>query len=109
MRPHVYAIHETDALKDEYEFFCDSPKFRYLSKEHQETLDYLMGAFEDAKETGSLIELEKRDYEGLKKAWTLVSSKTPEFWSATIEREIPYLINQAIVLSQKYHAVVTNP
>ncbi len=113
IRPHLYEIHESNvpenAPEDIYEHFQNSERFKRLSKENQETLDYLNGVFLDAKEKGALIQLEDRDYEELKNAWESAPTQTTEFWSEFFERNVTRLINQAILLSQKYHVVVTNP
>lgn len=111
VQPHVYAIHETNTLGGSSKQAMGD---FLLSKGHQETLNYLMDAFVDAKEYGSILQLEKRDYEGLREAWELTWSQTAEnvnmtLWSSAIDSELPHLIEQAIALSQKYHVVVTNP
>ena len=111
VHPHVYAIHETNTLGGSYKQAMGD---FLLSKGHQETLNYLMDAFVDAKEYGSILQLEKRDYEGLREVWELTWSQTAEnvnmtLWSAAIDPELPHLIGQAIALTQKYHVVVTNP
>lgn len=108
---HLYPIVESNNIGGAYEF--DMGDF-LLSKEHQETLNYLLKAFFDAKEYGSILRLEDRDYEGLMEAWNNTASQTvPDFnmtlWSAAVEHEIPKLIEQAIVLTQKYDVVITNP
>ncbi len=110
-QPHVYAIHETDALVGSYKQAMGD---FLLSKEHQETLNYLMDVFINAKEYGSILKLEDRDYAGLKDAWGLTGSQTAgtvnmTLWYAAVSPEIPHLIEQAIALSQKYHVVVSNP
>ena len=109
--PHVYAICESNALGGSYQY--DMGDF-LNSKEYQETLNYLLDAFIDAKEYGSILQLEKRDYEGLQSAWRYMAEATATkfdltLWQAAIAPEIPHLIEQAIALSQKYHVVVTNP
>ncbi len=111
VQPHVYAIHETNAFGGSYKQAMGD---FLLSKEHQETLQYLMDAFVDAKEYGSIFQIENRDYAGLKEAWDLTWSQTAEnvsltLWSAALAPELPHLIEQAIALSQKYDVVVTNP
>lgn len=111
VQPHVYEIHETNNLGGSYKQAMGD---FLLSKEHQETLNYLMDAFVDAKEYGSILQLEDRDYAGLRETWNLTWSQTAEnvnmtLWSAMIDPELPHLIEQAIALSQKYHVVVTNP
>ena len=111
VQPHVYAIHETNELGGSYKQAMGD---FLLSTEHQETLNYLMDAFTDAKEYGSILRLEDRDYAGLKEAWDLTWSQTAgnfnmTLWSAAIASELPHLIAQAVTLTQRYHVVVTNP
>lgn len=103
-----------------YEIQASSGKYPYemgnflLSKEHQETLNYLLEVFQDAKEYGSLLKLEQRDYAGLLEAWQNNAQATAEnvnmvLWYSAVEEIVPALIKQAIVLTQKYDVVVTNP
>ena len=108
VQPHVYAINETNVLRADYEA---ARKDISLPKEHLEALDYLMDVFLDAKEYGSILQLEKHDYEGLKEAWLSTEAKgsKPTLWYETIAHAITQLIDQAISLSQEYHIVVTNP
>lgn len=85
-----------------------------LSREHQETLNYLLETFQNAREFGSLLKLEPRDYRGLLEAWNLSASQTAEdvnmvLWYSAVEQVVPALIQQAILLSQPYHVVCTNP
>lgn len=109
IQPHVYAIHETNTIKNDYiHAKSDFP----LEKKHQETLDYLMHEFTDAKDYGSILQLEDQDYIGLEQEWKRISTienSNISLWSAIVVPEIPYLIEQAIALSQKYHVVTTNP
>lgn len=111
VQPHVYAIHETNSLREDYRHARGDFA---LSNRLQETLDYLVNAFIDAKEYGSILQLENRNYIELKYAWESISSESVEgvnisLWSAIVAPEIPYLIEQAIMLTQKYNVVVTNP
>ena len=111
IQPHVYAIVESNALGGSYKYAMGD---FLLSKEHQETLNYLMDAFIDAKEYGSILCLEKRDYVGLLKAWNTTASQTTEnmnltLWFSAVEHEVPKLIEQAIILTRDYNVVVTNP
>jgi len=60
------------------------------------------------------MQLEDRDYAGLADAWKYTASQTAEnvnmtLWYSAIESIVPQLIQQAIMLSQKYDVVVTNP
>lgn len=107
----VYAIVESNGIGGSYKLAMGD---FLLSKEHQETLNYLLDVFLDAKEYGSILQLENRDYVGLMEAWKYTSSQTTgnflvTLWYATVKDEIPKLIEQAIILNQKYDVVVTNP
>ena len=111
IQPHIHSIIESNSLGGAYKLAMGD---FLLSKEHQETLNYLLDAFIDAKEYGSILCLEKRDYVGLLRAWNLTASQTTEnfnltLWFAAVEHEIPKLIEQAIILTQGYDVVVTNP
>ena len=98
LQPNVYAIHETNNLINDYKHAANDFS---LSTEYKETLDYLINAFIDAKEYGSILLLEDRDYIGLKVAWETAVSQNENnatLWSVSVAPEIPYLIEQAIAL-----------
>ena len=110
-QPHVYAIMESKEIGGSYKSAMGD---FLLSEEHQETLNYLLDAFSNAKEYGSILQLEERDYAGLMEAWKYTSSQTVEdfnmtLWYSAVEHEIPKFIEQAILLTKKYDIVVTNP
>lgn len=111
IQPHVHAIIDSEWTGGAYQH--DMGNF-LLSKEHQETLNYLLDVFRDAKEYGSIMQLEDRDYAGLAEAWQYTASQTAEnvnmtLWYSAVESIVPQLIQQAIMLSKKYDIVVTNP
>ena len=111
VQPHIYAIHETNAIIGVYE---QAVADFALPKEHQSTLDYLMKAFINAKEYGSIIQLENRDYFALREAWEssvqhVATGDNLTMWSVMIIPEVSYLIQQAVALTQTYSVVVTNP
>lgn len=111
IQPHVYAIKDSSRIGGAYQY--EMGNF-LLDKKHQETLNYILEAFRDAKEYGSILQLEERDYIGLMEAWKNTASQTAEnmnltLWYSAVEKDVPELIQQAIVLSQKYDVVVTNP
>lgn len=111
VQPHVYDIRETNAIRKACkQVMSDFP----LSDKHKDTLNYLIEAFIDAKEYGSILKIEKRDYVGLKKALNNINSYSIDnlnmsLWYTNALSEISRLIEQAIALSQKYHSIVTNP
>jgi len=107
IQPNVYAICESNNIK---EVFGQIKNELPLSAEQKETLRYLIQVFEDAKEYGSILQIENRNYSELKKAWGHIGLDTNvALWHISISEDVQRLIDQAIALSQKYHVVVTNP
>lgn len=81
---------------------------------HKETANYLIQVFRDAKEYGSILNIEQRDYDGLlsyieKLQWNGVDDLLMSMWLNNISQVMPALIKQAKVMAQKYDVVVTNP
>lgn len=110
-QPRVYDIQESNwmggAYKHEMGNFLNS-------QEHRDTLNYLLDAFVDAKEYGSILQIKPLDYEGLKEAWETSAAATAGdinmiMWYDAAKDAVAQLIEQAVMLSQKYDAVVTNP
>lgn len=111
VQPNVYAVQESNWIGGAFPF--DMGDF-LQSKEHQETLNYLISVFHDAKEYGSILQLEQRNYTGFIEAWELTASQTAEkigllLWYDAIKDAIPELARIAIALTQKYQVVCTNP
>lgn len=68
----------------------------------------------DAKEYGSILQIKPLNYEGLKEAWETSAAATAHdanmaMWYDAAKDAVAQLIEQAVMLSQKYDAVVTNP
>lgn len=109
IEPNLCAIQESNGLqydKDMGDFL--------LSEEHRETLEYLLNTFVDAKEYGSILNVEKRDYDGFLEAWKLTAEASLEnvvmmLWYNECNQVVPELAKQALLMSQKYNVVVTNP
>ena len=111
IQPHVYAIQESNVASGFHQ--QNKGEFQYF-KERLETLDYLLNVFMDAREYGSILQIEDKDYVGLRKV--LIESHTSSLndyslslWQTEVVSQILPLIEQAITLSQTYHVVVTNP
>lgn len=110
-QPRVYDIQESNWLGGAYKHEMGN----FLnSQQHRDTLNYLLDAFVDAKEYGSILQIKPLDYEGLKKAWETSAAATAHdanmaMWYDAAKDAVAQLIEQAIMLSQKYDAVVTNP
>ena len=110
-QPRVYDIQESNWLGGAYKHEMGN----FLnSQQHRDTLNYLLDAFVDAKEYGSILQIKPLDYEGLKEAWETSAAATASnvnmaMWYDAVKDSVEKLIEQAILLSQKYDAVVTNP
>ena len=110
-QPRVYDIQESNWLGGAYKHEMGN----FLnSQQHRDTLNYLLDAFVDAKEYGSILQVKPLDYEGLKEAWETSAAATAGdinmvMWYDAAKDAVAQLIEQAVMLSQKYDAVVTNP
>ena len=110
-QPRVYDIQESNWLGGAYKHEMGN----FLnSQEYRDTLNYLLDAFVDAKEYGSILQIKPLDYEGLKDAWETSAAATAHdikmsMWYDAVNESVKQLIEQAIILSQKYDVVVTNP
>ena len=110
-QPRVYDIQESNWLGGAYKHEMGN----FLnSQECRDTLNYLLDAFVDAKEYGSILQIKPLDYEGLKEAWETSAAATAHdvnmaMWYDAAKDAVAQLIEQAVMLSQKYDAVVTNP
>lgn len=79
-----------------------------------ETANYLINVFIDAKEYGSILNIEMRDYYSLLRSFT--DSQNQEIQDlfqyqllTDLKEIIPKLIKQAQIMAQKYDVVITNP
>ncbi len=109
IQPHVLSIQESKDLPEGFSFDI----FHDCSK----TARYIYESFIDAKEYGSTINIDI-PVEDILKLKSLIkdmedSYATSELFESEQKRHavelLKPLIDQAIILAQKYHAVVTNP
>lgn len=108
--PHLCSIKESNEIKN-FDNVADQLNFNDL---HKETANYLINVFKDAKEFGSVLNVEKRDYLGLKTFIEILqkngtSDLLTSMWLHNFSSLMPNLITQAEILSGKYDMVVTNP
>ncbi|HHX36612.1 MAG TPA: BREX-1 system adenine-specific DNA-methyltransferase PglX [Clostridiaceae bacterium] len=88
---------------------------RAISHNHKQTLNYLLESFHDAREYGSLIFLEDRDYAGLKYSFFQMKTKYLAIQPVEviqIERIfslLERLVGVSQILCHKYAVVCTNP
>lgn len=105
---HLSNVVETNELESlSYEGMIETEASKEMS-------DYLLQAFKDALELGSLIQVEQKDYDSYKQFIDEVHS-TAEFsiysldWMENTYDQINKLIKQAEILSKKYCVTTTNP
>ena len=103
----VYAIHESGELSDKQwkDVFAE-----FDNSADRDTVKYLADAFADAKEYGSILKLNCLDYAHTFQTWKDIEvNGTPTFTYYVVKDTVTALMEQAIVLTQKYDVVVTNP
>jgi len=76
--------------------------------------EYLIRTFEDARETGSLIKVEKFDYDSFDRYLDecrdrYIGSLMGEIWKENVYSLMKQIVKTAKILNNKYHVVCTNP
>ncbi len=109
IEPNLCAIQESNGIQ-----YDEDMGELLLSEEHRETLQYLLHTFMDAKEYGSILNVERRDYDGFLKAWKQTAEATLKDivmigWYMECNQIVPTLAKQAKILSRQYDVAVTNP
>lgn len=110
IKPNLCSIQESNTLKT-FEKGAGQLKLNDLYKE---TANYLISSFKNAKEYGSILNIEQRDYDGLLSYIEEIKRKGAEdlfmsLWINKISEQLPVLIKQAKIMAQKYDVVTTNP
>ena len=107
--PNLCAIVESNGLST-FEVPNDQPNF---SEQAVLTANYLIQTFTNARELGSIINVEPYDYDHLLGELESWSNHNKDLivnaWYEQVKYVIPSLIRQAKLLSHKYDVVVTNP
>jgi type II restriction/modification system DNA methylase subunit YeeA len=118
LHPHLYSLQESNTLADRLQQDQNGLGSQWQSllpePEHQETFLYLLDIFRDAKELGSIISVQPRNYSAFLSAWDTAEQQTHtslplEAWYKEAAPLIHALASQAIAMSQQYDVVVTNP
>lgn len=120
VKPNTYAIQESNGISEislekaiNASFNAEPTRHAELVSASLSTAKYIIQTFKDAKEYGSIIDVEKRDYDSLKDilvTWKENHEATLE--NVLIETDVDDLIplcQIAKVMSAKYDVVVTNP
>lgn len=109
IKPHICSIQESNVLsKDSLELLKEVG-----NDELNNIIDYVYETFVDAKEYGSIIKVNTMNYSLLYEKIEQVKRKNLDIFEyqhlKEIEQKFIPLIEQAIIMSQKYNVVVTNP
>ena len=108
IEPHVSAIVETNAIS---KFTCEGVT---NDKEQNKIGEYLISAYKDAKEIGSLLPVNKYDYKAFSdylNTSTLSGQLTLEsdYWFEETVPAMKKIVKQAFMMSDKFTVVCTNP
>lgn len=104
----VCSIQESNGLtKEDIEYFADE------DEELKRDVEYLVEVFTDAKEYGSILEVEKVDFEKIEdRLYNIREDIADLFNKNNIERilkNIPNIIKQGKIMIKKYNVMCTNP
>lgn len=115
IQPHVMAIQESNGLTKWSDMTAGmSGEQLNLDSMYVQMADYLIEKFQDAKEYGSILNVEGKDYHVLLEfVQNLHESSTLDLsmaaWLGEVTDRLPGLVEQACIMGQKYDVVVTNP
>ena len=103
------AIQESNNIhKEAIDYFCGLDNEEKLRK----SVEYLVEVFIDAKEYGSILEVQSIDFETLKQKLKLVEEDDNLMFGdyrKIILEKLPILIKQAEIICSEYEVCVTNP
>lgn len=110
INPNLCTINESNDLKS---LNCYAGQLKF-DDYYKEIVDYLIKAFYDAKEYGSILHIESKDYDGLEAYIKKIKAEGVEDlctleWFNIIGEVMPNLIKQSKIMSQKYDTIITNP
>ena len=110
IKPNLCSIQESKTLEP----FEQGAGQQKLNDIYKETANYLINVFKDAKEYGSVLNIEQRDYDGLLAYIEELKQNGAEdlfisIWLNKISSLLPVLIKQAKLMVMKYEVVITNP
>ena len=108
IKPNIYAVQESNWLTDEM-----IRSISNKSNEVEDTLRVIKDTFMNAKEYGSLLNIEDSNVDLLKDVLEKYKSEEVNLFEfidkEIVEQRLPTLINQVKLLSKKYDVVCTNP
>lgn len=106
------SIQESNSIhKEAIDYFC-SLETGLDNDELENDLEYLWSTFADAKEYGSILEVQEVNFEALKQRLKEIEEEqnfTFGDYRKMILDKLPMMIKQAEIMSRKYETCVTNP
>lgn len=106
------SIQESNIIeKDAIDYFC-SLDTGLDNDELKDDLEYLLTTFTDAKEYGSILEVEKVNFDSLKQRLKEIEDDNNLMFSdyrKILLDKLPIIIKQAEIMSREYEVCVTNP
>ncbi|WP_216828511.1 BREX-1 system adenine-specific DNA-methyltransferase PglX [Alkalihalobacterium elongatum] len=115
IKVNLSSIQESNELPQEaIDYFVETDNTQLKHKLRKEEIEYLVRTFKDAKEFGSILEIDSLDFEVLEhRLQEIIEDKNLDLFT-THYREIvlnffPKFLEQAKLMSAKYDVVVTNP
>lgn len=108
----ICSIQESNSIhKEAIDYFC-SLETGLDNDDLENDLEYLWSTFTDAKEYGSILEVEKVNFEALKQRLEEIEqedSLTFGDYRKMLLDKLPTIIKQAEIMVSKYEVCVTNP
>ena len=106
------SIQESNVIgKEEIDYFCTLGKGND-NNEVRNAMEYLCNIFIDAKEYGSILDVDKINFEVLKDRLFELECENDLIYGdyrAIILEKLPVIIKQAEIMSSKYEVCITNP
>lgn len=115
VKVNIISIEESNEFPKEAIKYFLSSKSLEMEKQIVETdLEYLVDIFHDAKEYGSILKVEKINFDLIEKRLEEIKKIAPEDIFELQHRDkilaiIPDLVKQGKIMSDKYDAMITNP
>jgi len=111
----VCAIQESNGFpREAIDYLVNQAETEIEKQKLREDVEYLINVFHDAKEYGSILEVNPVDFDAIERRLEEIRNGGTqdlfEFqYRNIILEKIPALVKQARIMSQKYDVVVTNP
>ncbi|MED4904265.1 BREX-1 system adenine-specific DNA-methyltransferase PglX [Parageobacillus thermoglucosidasius] len=111
----ICSIQESNGIpKEAIDYLVNPTSLEFEKAVQREELEYLINVFQDAKEYGSILNVEPIDFKAIEERIEQIRNGETvdlfeEQYREIILEKLPHLIKQAKIMSQKYDVVVTNP